>query len=105
MRHRVLVAGYGSYSPDGSVNDSDYATAAATRDGRLVMAYLPSERTVTVDLSKMSGQVTAQWYDPAAGSYAPVAGSPLANSGVHEFTTPGENADGDEDWVLVLTAA
>jgi uncharacterized protein DUF4038/collagenase-like protein with putative collagen-binding domain len=103
--HQVLVSGYGTYASGGSVNDSDYATAAATPDGKLAMAYLPSERTVTVDLSKLSGPVIAQWYDPAAGTYAPASGAPLPNSGRHDFATPGENADGDGDWVLVLTAA
>jgi hypothetical protein len=102
--HQVLVSGYGTYSADGSVNDSDYATAAATRDGTLVIAYLPTQRTVTVDLAKLSGQVTAQWYDPASGTYTRVSGPPLPNSGTQRFTSPGANSDGDGDWVLVLTA-
>ena len=53
-------------------------------------------------MSKLSGTVTARWYDPTAGTFTDISGSPFANSGSHNFTTPGNNADGDEDWVLVL---
>jgi Putative collagen-binding domain of a collagenase len=56
-------------------------------------------------MSTLSGPVQAQWYDPAEGTYAPVAGSPFANSGTHSFAPPGRNGDGDEDWILVLTSA
>jgi hypothetical protein len=66
------------------------------------MVYLPTIRTLTVDLSKLSGPVTAQWYDPSNGSYLTVPGSPFANSGPQDFTPIGTNAEGDGDWVLVL---
>jgi hypothetical protein len=81
---------------------SDYVTAGRTPDGSLVMAYLPSLRTVTVDMSQLSAPASAHWYDPSRGTYAAVAGSPLANSDMRKFTPPGKNGDGDGDWVLVL---
>src|SRR5207237_8064195 len=81
---------------------SDYVTAARTPDGSLVMAYLPTRRTVTVDLSKLSGTTTARWYDPSNGEYKSIDGSPLPNSGKRNFIPPGNNGDGDGDWVLVL---
>lgn len=102
--HQLVVSGYGSDSYHGSVNENDYVTAAATPDGKLAIAYLPARRPVEVDLSKLSGPVRAQWYDPAAGTYAPAGGSPFANAGTRSFTPPGPNHDGDGDWVLVLTA-
>jgi hypothetical protein len=98
------VSGYGDRSYHGSVNENGYVTAAGTPDGKLVIAYLPASRPVTVDLSKLSGPVRAEWYDPAAGTYAPVDGSPFANAGARSFAPPGRNQDGDGDWVLVLTA-
>jgi hypothetical protein len=100
--HRVLVFGYGWFKSQGSVNDSDYVTAAATRDGKLAVAYLPTSRPVAIELSKLSGPVRAQWYDPTAGTYVPVAGAPFASSGIRNFSSPGRNHAGDEDWVLVL---
>lgn len=100
--HTVVTAGYGTFIATGSVNDSDYATAARTPDGSLVMVYIPTSRTCTVDLSKLSGSATAHWFDPANGSYVPITGSPFANVGTRNFETPGSNSDGDADWVLIL---
>jgi hypothetical protein len=103
-RHRLLVAGYGWASSEGTVDDNDYVTAAATPDGKLAIAYLPVHRTVAIDMSKLSGPVRAQWYDPTSGTYVDVDGSPLRNRGIRDFTPPGVNHGGDEDWVLVLAA-
>ena len=87
------------------VMKSDYVTAARTPDGSLVLAYLPTLRTLTVDLTKLRGRVRARWYDPSRGVYAPIAGAPFANSSTRAFTPPGKDGEGDEDWVLVLEAA
>jgi hypothetical protein len=93
-------------NPGGKFGDFDYAAVACTSDGRLAMAYLPDKRTITVDLSTLAGPAVARWYDPASGKFRDIAGSPLPNRGGHEFTTPGDNADGpgNADWVLVLEA-
>ena len=102
--HAVVTAGYGTFTSSGNVDDSDYVTAARTPDGSLVLAYLPTQRTITVDMTKLRGSTTARWYDPSRGAYAAISGSPLANTGSHAFTPPGPNGDGDGDWVLVLEA-
>jgi Protein of unknown function (DUF4038)/Putative collagen-binding domain of a collagenase len=96
QEHTVVTSGYGTFG------SADYVTAARTPDGKLVMAYVPSARTLTVDMSKLSGLVTARWYDPTTGTFTDIPGSPFANAGPHNFTTPGANADGDGDWVLLL---
>jgi Protein of unknown function (DUF4038)/Putative collagen-binding domain of a collagenase len=104
-RHRLVVAGYGSYSADGDLNANDYVAAARTPDGRLAIAYLPTGRPVRVDMRTMAGRrVQAQWYDPTSGRYSTIPGSPFAPSGTRRFTSPGRNHEGDQDWVLVLTA-
>jgi hypothetical protein len=100
--HTVVTAGYGTFASTGSIGANDYVTAARTPNGKLVMAYVPTARTVTVDMSQLSGPATVRWYDPVVGTFTSIAGSPFANTGSHNFTTPGPNADGDEDWVLVL---
>ena len=104
QRHQIITEGYGTFASSGSVGSSDYVTAAATPDGRLAIAYLSSGGKITVDMSRLAGTVQAQWYDPTNGTYAPVARSPFPNSGTVELTPPDKNADGDPDWVLVLTA-
>lgn len=88
----------------GKFGGFDYASAARTSDGKLMLAYLPDKRSITVDMTKLSGPVYAKWYDPASGKFQEIAGSPLANQGKKQFSSPGKNADGpgNEDWVLVL---
>jgi len=66
------------------------------------MAYMPTRRTITVDMTQLSGPVTARWYDPANGTYSSIAGSPFANTGTRQFMPAGNNSVGDGDWVLVL---
>jgi hypothetical protein len=100
--HLVVTSGYGTFTTSGSVNDSDYATAARTSDGTLIVAYMPTTRTLTMDMSKLSGAGLARWYDPAQGTYIQVPGSPFANTGTRDFTPPGNNGDGQGDWILVL---
>ena len=102
--HLVVVSGYGSYAPNGTVQDANYVAAARTRDGRLVIAYVPEGQTIGVDMSRLAGRVRASWYDPTNGTYHLVRGSRFDNAGTRQFTPPGRNADGDPDWVLVLTA-
>jgi hypothetical protein len=107
QKHKVVIAGYGTFdatTTEGNVYGmtSDYVTAARTPDGALVIAYLPSLRTVTVDMTQLAGPATARWYDPSRGTYVAVPDSPLANKDKHAFTPPGNNGDGDGDWVLVL---
>src|ERR1022692_2113224 len=45
--HQIVVDGLGEF------NGLDYVAAARTQDGETVMAYMPSARTVTVDLHKV----------------------------------------------------
>ena len=107
QKHSVVIAGYGTFdstTTEGNVYGmtSDYVTAGRTPDGSLAMAYLPSRRTVTVDMTQLAAPATVRWYDPSRGTYVAVGKSPLPNRGEHNFTPPGNNADGDGDWVLVL---
>ncbi|HVP10013.1 MAG TPA: DUF4038 domain-containing protein [Phycisphaerae bacterium] len=100
--HTLVTAGNGTFSSSGYVEDNSYLTAARTADGTLAMAYMPTIRDITVNLAEMSAPVTARWYDPTNGLFAPIAGSPFPNSGSHVFSPPGNNGDGDGDWLLVL---
>jgi len=107
--HAVVTKGYGTFGKDDGAAGGDYVTAARTGDGSLVMVYIPSTgkgaRTITVNMAKLSGAAQARWYNPTDGTYRAIDGSPFANSGLREFTTPGDNGTGTNDWVLVLEAA
>jgi hypothetical protein len=102
--HKIVTAGYGTFTSSGNVGSSDYVTTAATPDGTLAISYLPSGGTIVVDMTRLAGPVQARWYDPANGTYSRVANSPFTNAGKVRLATPGNNADGEPDWVLVLNA-
>jgi hypothetical protein len=79
------------------VLENDYVTAARTPDGRLAVVYLPTGRTISVNRSAMAAGTRAAWIDPTSGRRRRVPMSPT-------FTTPGRNAAGGNDWLLILTS-
>ena len=91
--HKVVTDGLGEFW------GLDYLTAARTSDGSTVIAYMPTERTITVDMTKLSGgQVNAWWFDPRTGKSTSAGIFPA--SGSRQFTPPAQG-----DWVLVLDDA
>jgi Protein of unknown function (DUF4038)/Putative collagen-binding domain of a collagenase len=103
--HSILTAGFGSYGTlQTRVSESDYATAAATSDGRLLVIYMPTARTITINTGNLRSSARARWFDPTNGAYQDIFGSPFVNSGSHRLTPPGKNHDSDSDWVLLLDA-
>jgi hypothetical protein len=91
--HKIVTGGLGEF------NGTDYLAAAATSNGGTLIAYMPTARTITIDLSKLSGaQVQGWWFDPRTGASQSAGSYPT--SGPTEFTPPG-----DGDWALVLDDA
>jgi len=89
-KHEAVVGGLGEF------RGLDYLAAARTSDGGTVIAYLPSRRTFSVDLTKISGKAAAAWwFDPGTGRVT-FAGQ-FPTTGRKEFTPAQEG-----DWVLVL---
>ena len=89
----LIVSGYGE------IRGLDFATAARTSDGKTIIAYLPSRRTITVDMSKIVADSVENLVVQPAHGRAVAAGEAPA-SGLRGLTTPG-----DGDWVLVLLSA
>jgi hypothetical protein len=83
----------------------DYVAAAATLDGRLLIAYCPPDRwgSFVVDLGAMRGPARPRWFDPSSGKYQDDA-TPLVEAVPHTFKIPGKNAAGQLDWLLVIDA-
>lgn len=77
---------------------------ARTARGDLVVAYLPDRNAADLDLSGFPAPVTWRWFDPTNGQFTDSEGQPISNQGDHQFTPPGKNSAGDEDWVLVLNS-
>jgi hypothetical protein len=87
-QHRILTQGYGTYG------QPNYVTAAYSAARGLFIAYLPSSRPVTVDLTHLTGsQFGASWLDPADGSMH-TAGT-FSNQQSVTLSPPGRG-----DWVL-----
>jgi hypothetical protein len=79
--HTVMTAGYGT------VSDYYYASAARASDGSTVIAYIPSQRTVTINLSALSGtQTRAWWFNVATGSSTLIG--TYGTTGSQTFTVP-----------------
>jgi hypothetical protein len=83
----------------GSVGDTDYVAAAVASDGSSIIVYLPALRTISVNLTAISGpQARSWWFDPATG-LAQLIGESSTNATVN-FTPPGAG-----DWLLVIDNA
>jgi hypothetical protein len=93
QKHAVVTKGLGEFT------GLDYLAAARTVDGSTVIAYMPTPRSVTVDMSSLSGQAArGWWFDPRSGKSVP-AGE-FVTRGCAVLTPPGEG-----DWILVLDDA
>ncbi|WP_130838131.1 apiosidase-like domain-containing protein [Lachnoclostridium sp. Marseille-P6806] len=76
---------------------SDLIPAAATRDERLLIAYVGDTRWFSV---QGKGRYHGKWIDPVSGKHFPTEGS----CG-DILSVPGQNAGGDTDWLLLLSFA
>jgi len=104
--HVVTTAGYGTYTMGNSDPTANtYCSTGSASDGSFALTYCPKSTTLTVALDRLKSPVTARWFDPAAGTFSVISGSPFANNKIHNFSTPRNNSSGDPDWILVLTAA
>jgi hypothetical protein len=67
ISNTFLTAGYGTFAPTNTmeaVSGGNYCTGAVSSDGTVGVVYIPAGGTVTINMAKFSGPVTAQWYDP-----------------------------------------
>ncbi|PFG44215.1 collagenase-like protein with putative collagen-binding domain [Isoptericola jiangsuensis] len=94
---RLVVSGRGSGTApdDADVLDADLVTAAVTDDGGHAVVYVPTEREIGLDLSVLAPGATATWVDPSDGTE-------VAAELADRLRTPGVNADGGGDWLLVV---
>ena len=72
---------------------------ARTTNGATVIAYVPSQKEITVDLRRITGgEVKAWWFNPREGSAQLIGTFPTTGS---QAFTPAASGD----WVLVLDNA
>lgn len=86
-----------------TVGSGNGSICARTSDGQSIIAYLPSNQTITIDMSKITdsgSQANCNWFDPTNGVVINIG--TFANSSTRNFTTSTNNASGDPDWLLVI---
>jgi len=93
--HEVGINGYGNFG------GMHYISLACDPEGKLAVAYFPYHGKLTVDMSKFSGPVKGRWFDPVNGNVIPIT-SNLSNKGTYDFSPPGLNGGGAQDFLLIL---
>jgi hypothetical protein len=94
VNHTLLTNGYGDISA------ASYAAAALTKDGSSAIIYVPDYRSLTVNLTKISGtQTHAWWYQPSNGNV--VDASVYNDVTAQSFYPPSSTTD----WLLILDDA
>jgi hypothetical protein len=95
FNHLILKSGYGT------LGEADYAIGAKTSDNSAIVIYLPTQRTISVDTTVLSGtSIKSQWYNPREGNYVDLGTSSESSS--NSYTTPTTSGP---DWVLVITSS
>jgi len=81
-----------------------YIAAACTKDGNILIAYIPPAHvgTFTINTSVLKSSSTAEWFDPTNGKLISISHPVVPSKKTQEFQTPGKNAAGENDWVLVI---
>lgn len=93
----VIVGGRGS--------GDDQAVAALACDHRWGLVYVPTRRTLTLELGAFTGsRVVLTWIDPATGAKRRAAPNSLPTHGDARLSLPGRNAGGGSDWLLEAAA-
>jgi hypothetical protein len=81
----------------GKTLPSRYIAASQTEEGDLALVYIPEDRQVELDLSRLQPGLSSQWFDPQTGERHPFT-LPAAG-GVCRVETPAPG-----DWLLLLQA-
>ncbi len=96
----VIIDGYGTYG------QMDYVTTAALSNGMLSVSYIPPTGrepcNLTVDLSWFVDPVELEWVNPATGETQLAVDQTLSKGVRYVVTTPGDNGDGANDWLLII---
>jgi len=89
QKHVIVTSGLGEF------RGLDYLATAISEDGRTLVGYMPTARTIVIDLSKIRGNSAKfSWYDPSNGKSIPMGQFPTQSS--KEFTPPSQG-----DWAFV----
>ncbi len=87
--HTVLTSGYGTFGT------SNYSTAASTSDSSSIIAYLPTQRSITINPAVLKGDsIHVWWYNPSNGIFT--------DRGMYSKVSRSYNQPSAGDWVMVI---
>ena len=88
--NHLITSGYGTWGK------RDHVASAGTSDGNTIIAYLPMNRDVTVNMAGIHGdKAKCWWYNPSDGKATEIG--IYATSSDHSFKPPSSG-----DWVLII---
>jgi hypothetical protein len=88
--HAIVTAGLGTLGNlQTRVSKSDFCTASKTPDGAFVVTYLPTARTITVEMASLKAPANAKWFDPSNGAYTTIRGGHLQTQERGDLRRPG----------------
>ncbi len=101
-QHRLVTDGQGKFDSE------DYASAAIAEDRSFAIVYVPTPRTLVLDVGKIEGpKLRAWWFNPRDGRTYDAAGKltekpflEITERGEQKFSTPSQGAE--DDWILAL---
>ncbi len=104
-QNRLITDGQGNFESE------DYTSAAIADDRSFAILYVPTPRTIAVDVAKMEGpKVRAWWFNPRNGKTYDAAGKQtdkpfleITERGGQKVSTPSQGAE--DDWILVLNSS
>lgn len=92
----------GSFLDQADSADDDEPAAALAADGSFALTYVPVPRAIRLDLDRLAGpNVRLRWYDPAEGRVVGPDQVFKSSIGRVQVQTPGANASGFGDWLLI----
>ena len=94
--HAFLTGGYGAFRM------LDHAIAAVADDNSCAVVYTPVAHTLSLRMPASEKPYTLRWFDPSNGNFTSGATTAAPETTV-TMTTPGNNASGAPDWVLLAT--
>ena len=100
--HSLFITGRGTFNSTQYPGGEDYATAAFTPDSTLAILYMPSYRTVGINMNRFKKPVVIKWFDPSTGAYKTIPKT-FPNKGISYIKPPSfRNDKGYDDWVLIV---
>jgi Protein of unknown function (DUF4038)/Putative collagen-binding domain of a collagenase len=84
---------------------NDRAVASLACDRRWGLLYVPTRRTLTIDVGAFAGStVTLTWIDPTTGAGSRAKPGSARTRGEVRLSPPGNNSSGESDWLLKMVA-